>query len=452
MGAGIPFNIELCQLLSQFDCVDTVELLLDGFVVNRSKEEFTDKQIDLLNKGLNYAVSRKPRMDQIIIDVETAIRSSKLSTAQKDCARAEVADVLRKGINGKSNVKEIQIAKELRRKEVFYVKADKGNSVVIMDKTDYNGLMQAKIDEGPYRVRREDPLPEMVKEVEKTLKDCGPILGFAPGALKVSAPIVPRIKGLPKIHKPGNEMREIISGVNAPTEKVAKWLLNEFKRMPKPFKTRSVTNTLEFVNRLQASGGIEEDEFMVSFDVSAMFPSVPVKEASNLLEDWLLQQHNGSTWKLKEILQRKILGGCKGTHNYLDDIIVFGSSKVEHDANLEDVLSRLKQHNVNLNLAKCAFRKQSVNFLGFTITAEGWKVSDEKLKAIEGFRRPRTFGEVKSFLGLVTFMDKFIQNRADLTRSLRALANSSIGEGRRGKRVCLPAKQRVEDDQNAWIL
>ncbi|XP_055585042.1 uncharacterized protein LOC129737900 [Uranotaenia lowii] len=281
--------------------------VLDGFVVNRSKEEFTDKQIDLLNKGLNYAVSRKPRMDQIIIDVETAIRSSKLSTAQKDCARAEVADVLRKGINGKSNVEEIQIAKELRRKEVFYVKADKGNSVVIMDKTDYNGLMQAKIDEGPYRVRREDPLPEMVKEVEKTLKDCGPILGFAPGALKVSAPIVLRIKGLPKIHKPGNEMREIISGVNAPTEEVAKWLLNEFKRMPKPFKTRSVTNTLEFVNRLQASGGIEEDEVMVSFDVSALFPSVPVKEASNLLEDWLLQQHNGSTWKLKVRNYKKLV-------------------------------------------------------------------------------------------------------------------------------------------------
>ncbi|XP_055585043.1 uncharacterized protein LOC129737901 [Uranotaenia lowii] len=245
--------------------------------------------------------------DQIIIDVETAIRSSKLSTAQKDCARAEVADVLRKGINGKSNVEEIQIAKELRRKEVFYVKADKGNSVVIMDKTDYNGLMQAKIDEGPYRVRREDPLPEMVKEVEKTLKDCGPILGFAPGALKVSAPIVLRIKGLPKIHKPGNEMREIISGVNAPTEEVAKWLLNEFKRMPKPFKTRSVTNTLEFVNRLQASGGIEEDEVMVSFDVSALFPSVPVKEASNLLEDWLLQQHNGSTWKLKVRNYKKLV-------------------------------------------------------------------------------------------------------------------------------------------------
>ncbi|XP_055591000.1 uncharacterized protein LOC129743079 [Uranotaenia lowii] len=153
--------------------------VLDGFVVNRSKEELTDKQIDLLNKGLNYAVSRKPRMDQIIIDVETAIRSNKLYTAQMDCARAEVAD----------------IAKELRRKEVFYVKADKGNSVVIMDKTDYNGLMQAKIDEGPYRVRREDPLPEMIKEVEKTLKDCEPILGFEPVALKVSAPIVPRIKG-----------------------------------------------------------------------------------------------------------------------------------------------------------------------------------------------------------------------------------------------------------------
>ncbi|XP_055584744.1 uncharacterized protein LOC129737608 [Uranotaenia lowii] len=139
--------------------------------------------MSLLNKGLNYAVHRKPRMDQVVLDVETAIRSSKLSSTQKDCARAEVAEVLRKGIKGHSNKDELDVVKELKKKPVFFVKADKGNSVVILDKTDYNQLIQSKIDEGPYRIRREDPLPEMVKEVEKTLKECGPILGYASGLL-----------------------------------------------------------------------------------------------------------------------------------------------------------------------------------------------------------------------------------------------------------------------------
>src|SRR5450759_4150798 len=82
--------------------------------------------------------------------------------------------------------------------------------------------------------------------------------------------------GLPKIHKPGNEMREIISAEGSPTHKLAKWLVKEFQNMPKPFPSRSVNSTQEFAKLLQASGDIQEDEVMVSFDVTALFPSVPV--------------------------------------------------------------------------------------------------------------------------------------------------------------------------------
>lgn len=126
----------------------------------------------------------------------------------------------------------------------------------------------------------------------------------------------------------------------------------------------------------------------------------------------------------QEILQRQILGGCKGVENYLDDVLVHGRTKEEHDANLAAVLARLKEHNVKLNESKCVFGSQSVEFLGFVLTPDGWQIDDEKLTAIKGFRRPENRGEVKSFLGLVTFIDRFIINRADKTEKLRALANA----------------------------
>ena len=94
-------------------------------------------------------------------------------------------------------------------------------------------------------------------------------------------------------------MRETISAVNAPSEKVAKWLVKEFQNMRKKLISRSVANGLEFINKLRTSGSIEDDEIMVSFDVSALFPSVPLKEAINLLGDWLYSQKGGSNWKLK---------------------------------------------------------------------------------------------------------------------------------------------------------
>lgn len=124
----------------------------------------------------------------------------------------------------------------------------------------------------------------------------------------------------------------------------------------------------------------------------------------------------------QETLQRKILGGCKGCKNYQDDILVFGSTKEEHDQNLAAVLACLANHNVRLNESKCVFGSQIVGFLGFTLTPEGWMIEEEKISAIKNFRTPISCSEVKSFLGLVTFVDKFIVHRATKTEHLRALA------------------------------
>lgn len=126
----------------------------------------------------------------------------------------------------------------------------------------------------------------------------------------------------------------------------------------------------------------------------------------------------------QEVLEKNILGGCKGVTNYLDDVLVHGKSKDEHDANLADVLLRLKTHNVLLNDSKCVFGSQAVKFLGFIVTSDGWMIESDKINAVKNFRRPTNCAEVKSFLGLVTFTDKFIRNRADKTEHLRRLVNS----------------------------
>lgn len=126
----------------------------------------------------------------------------------------------------------------------------------------------------------------------------------------------------------------------------------------------------------------------------------------------------------QEAMQRKVLAGCKGCKNYLDDVLVFGATKDEHDKNLSEVLSRLKNHNVKLNESKCSFGTQTAGFLGFTLTPKGWQINDEKIEAIKHFRTPTTCSEVKSFLGLITFIDKFVPHRATKTEFLRKLSTS----------------------------
>lgn len=126
----------------------------------------------------------------------------------------------------------------------------------------------------------------------------------------------------------------------------------------------------------------------------------------------------------QEVLQTVVLAGCEGQVNYLDDIMVFGKTKKEHDENLAQVMKCLANHNVKINESKCAFGKQTVDFLGFVVSDQGWKIEDEKIAALKNFRHPESIAEVKSFLGLVNFVEKFIPNRADKTIRLRALAKA----------------------------
>lgn len=126
----------------------------------------------------------------------------------------------------------------------------------------------------------------------------------------------------------------------------------------------------------------------------------------------------------QETLQTVVLAGCEGQINYLDDVLIFGRTKKEHDENLEQVMKSLENHNVKINEEKCAFGKQSVEFLGFVVSAEGWKIEEEKISALRNFRHPESIAEVKSFLGLVNFIGKFIPNRADKTIRLRELARA----------------------------
>lgn len=272
--------------------------MIDNCVVNQSSQTFTEQQMKLLNKGLNHAIHNEPNIEKLVTELEAGICSysntTPMSTEQKEEARATASRIIEEMGSSRTrngNTRERKIIKELKEKPVYYVKADKGNTLVILDQEDYDQRMSNKINEGPYKELRNDPLPDLVKRVDKTLKECKQVIGN--NKLKATNPILPRIKGLPKIHKPGNEMREIVSAEGSPTHRLAKWLLQQFQGLGQQSGTTAVKNTKNFTQHLQSMEQLDADEIMVSFDVKALFPSIPVKEAISILEDWLKQQLPG---------------------------------------------------------------------------------------------------------------------------------------------------------------
>jgi hypothetical protein len=259
---------------------------IDDFFVNESSQVFSETEEKLLNKGLNFIPkpSRPPTLN-IVADIESAIK--KVPFQERDEIRQECSKVLKAEIKNEKSIDDHRrTIKNLKEKDVYYLKADKSNSIVAIDVSDYNQRMIDLITEGPYDEINNNPLNRMTNSVKSTLN-------FIKSKFKttfdakftVSNPKIPRLYGLPKTHKPGNKMRPIVSNNDAPTEKIAKWINERFEELPTPIGLY-VNNTLEALDHLKDMS-IAEDECLVSFDVTALFPNVPIDLTLTLLKRWL---------------------------------------------------------------------------------------------------------------------------------------------------------------------
>lgn len=108
---------------------------------------------------------------------------------------------------------------------------------------------------------------------------------------KVSNPQVPLLYVLLKTHKPPDDdgdlkARPVASNTNAPTETIAKRLCDIFKALPRP-KGKSVLNGTDFARQVNGER-VNKNEEMGSYDVSSLYPNIPVDFSMLLVFAWLI--------------------------------------------------------------------------------------------------------------------------------------------------------------------
>lgn len=123
---------------------------------------------------------------------------------------------------------------------------------------------------------------------------------------------------------------------------------------------------------------------------------------------------------------KAIFEGIEGVQIYIDDILVVGKDKEEHDQRLRQVLERAKENGVKFNKKKCNLEAKEVRFMGHILTKEGIRVDEDRVEAIRRIPTPKTVTELQRFLGMVTYVSRFIPNLSEMSVNLRNICKKDV--------------------------
>jgi hypothetical protein len=118
--------------------------------------------------------------------------------------------------------------------------------------------------------------------------------------------------------------------------------------------------------------------------------------------------------------------GDKFLKVFVDDLNVHSENWEDHLQHLGAVLSRLREVNLKLNPSKCCFAAESIVFLGHVVNKEGTKPDPGKIAAVLRFPEPKTVTNVRSFLGLTWYYQKYIRGYSRMASPLFELTKKDV--------------------------
>ena len=121
-----------------------------------------------------------------------------------------------------------------------------------------------------------------------------------------------------------------------------------------------------------------------------------------------------------------ILEQCPGVIGIHDDVIIYGYTREDHDANLINFLNVCQMEGLCLSSKKLELCCDRVSFFGAVYSVDGVEPDPKKIQGIEEMTLPETKQQLQLFLGMVTYMGNFMPHLSHHTEPLRQLLKKDV--------------------------
>jgi hypothetical protein len=106
---------------------------------------------------------------------------------------------------------------------------------------------------------------------------------------------------------------------------------------------------------------------------------------------------------------------------FMDDILIYSKTLEDHVQHLSQVFAVLRDHKLFIKFKKCAFAQQQIDYLGHIISVNGVSTNPSKISTMVDWPVPKTFTNLRGFLGLTRYYRKFVKNYGILAKPLASL-------------------------------
>ena len=130
----------------------------------------------------------------------------------------------------------------------------------------------------------------------------------------------------------------------------------------------------------------------------------------------------------QDIFQSKldaIFVGMRGVTGIADDMIIAGKDEMEHNRNFQAFMEKCMENNLTLNVEKIQFKQSQVSFYGHIWSENGISPDPKKIQALKHMEFPPDKETMRSFLGMINYLNRYSVLSAHLAAPLSSLTHQA---------------------------